>query len=70
MEMKVVNSSNITHVGYEADKHVLHVTFSSGKTYYYSDVPQRLYEGLISTYNPGSYFARNIRPYFTGRVVS
>jgi hypothetical protein len=68
--MITVNSTNIDSVGYNADTQTLTVKFKvSGQTYEYLNVPQRLYESLMTAESKGKYINNNIRSQFTYRRV-
>jgi hypothetical protein len=68
--MITVNSTNIDSVGYNADTQTLTVKFKvSGQTYEYLNVPQTLYEGLMTAESKGKYINDNIRSQFTYRRV-
>ena len=54
-DMKPVNSSNLSAVGYEAQMMQLYVRFRSGALYVYYDVPVRIYEGLMKASSHGKY---------------
>lgn len=69
MEMKPVNSSNITHVGYDAASQEMQVTFNSGKTYSYVGVEPEAHKAFVNSDSIGSHFAKNIRPNFSGKIV-
>jgi hypothetical protein len=59
IKMLPVQSSNIRAVGWDND--VLLVTFHSGSTYKYDDVPEEIYRALLSAPSKGKYFCKNIR---------
>ncbi len=61
MEIKSVNSSNISSIGYDTRSRTLFIEFHGGRIYQYSDVPPSLYEGLMSASSHGTYFDRNIK---------
>lgn len=68
--MITVNSTNIDSVGYNADTQTLTVKFKvSGQTYEYLNVPQTLYEGLMTAESKGKYINDNIRSQFNYRRV-
>jgi hypothetical protein len=68
--MITVNSTNIDSVGYNADTQTLTVKFKvSGQIYEYLNVPQTLYEGLMTAESKGKYINDNIRSQFTYRRV-
>jgi hypothetical protein len=56
-----VSSSNIKSIGYDEDSQTLEIEFSNGGIYQYFDVPQYMYEGLMSANSHGQYFAQNIK---------
>ena len=68
--MITVNSTNIDSVGYNADTQTLTVKFKvSGQTYEQLNVPQTLYEGLLTAESKGKYINDNIRSQFNYRRV-
>ena len=60
-EMEYVDSTNIEAIGYDVDAQVLHVRFTSGREYVYSDVPDWVFEGFRNADSKGSYLNREIR---------
>ena len=60
VEMKSVDSSNISAVGYDERLKKLHIEFSSG-TYMYHDVPKDVYEDLLSAPSKGKFVHKSIR---------
>ena len=69
MELTPVHSSNIDAIGYDRETHTLSVQFLSGKTYTYANVPEELYRAFLAAPSKGQYFARMIRPAYTGVQV-
>lgn len=61
MTMQPVSSSNLAAVGYDPETQTLAVEFRSGGTYEYYDVPQQVFDGLLSAASHGQYFQSNIR---------
>ena len=59
MIMHPVSSSNIASIGYENG--ILHVSFHSGSTYAYFNVPQFVYDELMAASSHGKYFHAHIR---------
>ncbi|MCQ4638000.1 KTSC domain-containing protein [Anaerovorax odorimutans] len=55
-----VSSSNLVAVGYDASTQVLRVQFKSG-TYDYFNVPESIYNGLMSAPSKGQYHAAYIK---------
>lgn len=56
-----VSSSNIASIGYDANSQTLEIEFLNGGAYQYFDVPQHIYEGLMSASSHGQYLALNIK---------
>lgn len=64
-----VASSNLASVGYDADDETLEIEFHSGGVYRYADVPQAVYQELLSAQSHGSYFHENIRGEYDYRRI-
>lgn len=65
MNMIPVESSNLVAVGYDNSSRTLVIRFHSG-TYEYSNVPNSVYQGLMSAYSKGEYhhrYIKNVYPY-------
>jgi len=56
-----VSSSNLASVGYDPEQWVLEVEFLGGSVYLYFNVPEQVYQSLMSASSHGSYFAEYIR---------
>jgi hypothetical protein len=75
VELTPVASSNLDAVGYESasaetdEVNTLYIRFASGPTYAYYNVPQDVYEGLMSAASKGEYFHYNIRDRFSYNIV-
>jgi lysyl-tRNA synthetase class 2 len=54
-----VASSNLESVGYENG--ILEIRFKHGGTYQYLNVPEYLYQGLMSAASKGTYFDQHIK---------
>jgi KTSC domain-containing protein len=64
MERRTVSkekSSQILSIGYDKEKQILEVEFSSGGIYDYSGVPESVYEEFIHAESLGSFIATRIR---------
>lgn len=61
MDRIPVESSNLASVGYDPARSILEVEFHSGGVYQYLDVPEHVYEGLMSAASKGSYLASEIK---------
>jgi len=61
MIRKSVSSSNIRSIGYDSKSQTLEIEFHSGGIYQYFNVPESIYNALMSASSHGSYFARHIK---------
>lgn len=61
MNRQAVTSSNIASIGYDASSQTLEVEFLNGSVYQYFDVPQHIYNGIMSADSHGQYIAQNIK---------
>lgn len=59
-----VSSSNVAEVGYDQNKQILEVMFTNGSVYQYFDVPEHIYQGLISDSTVGGYLNENVKGHF------
>jgi hypothetical protein len=62
--MPHVQSSVMTFVKYDDEAHELDITFTSGKTYRYREVPVEIYDGLLEAESKGEFFNDNIKDVF------
>lgn len=56
-----VASSNIASVGYDKEEHILEIEFHHGAIYQYKDVPEKVYDELMSSPAIGVYFMNEIK---------
>lgn len=61
MDRKYVSSSNIASIGYDSTNQILEVEFLNGSIYQYYDVPETLYDGLMSADSHGKYLNEYIK---------
>jgi hypothetical protein len=61
MEMISVSSSNIAAIGYDFEMAILRIQFLQSGTYDYQQVPQHVYEGMLSALSKGRYFDQYIK---------
>lgn len=61
MERISVSSSNINSIGYDQQSAVLEVEFTSGDIYHYFNVPEHLYNNLMSSSSKGEFLNDFIR---------
>ena len=62
--MPHVQSSVMTFVKYDDAASELDITFTSGKTYRYLEVPVEIYDGLLDAGSKGEFFNDNIKDAF------
>lgn len=70
MDYISVESSNIEKIGYDDQKHQLHIIFLKKTHYVYFDVPHNTWEELLASESKGQYFARMIKGYFVFQNVT
>lgn len=59
--MQPLNSSNLSGCEYNEASSTLTIMFTNGGEYAYRGVPKSVYDNLIASPSPGSYFAQSIR---------
>ena len=67
MSRTPVRSSNIASVGYENG--TLEIAFVGGGVYQYFNVPEHVYQGMMSAASKGSYFHDYIKDGYQTRKV-
>lgn len=67
MNMTHVSSSNIESIGYESG--TLYVRFLNGSLYAYSNVPESVYQGLMSASSHGGYLASHVKGSYAYRRI-
>lgn len=61
MKRETVSSSNLASIGYDSENEILEIEFNHGGVYQYFNVPEEVYEELMSADSHGRYFSANIR---------
>lgn len=61
MERQKVSSSNINSVGYDPTSQILEIEFNYGGIYQYLNVPQLVFDNLMSAGSIGGYHAQYIK---------
>ena len=64
MNRQNVSSSNIRSIGYDLKSQTLEIEFRDGSIYQYFNVPESMYNGLMSASSHGSFLARRIKGVF------
>jgi hypothetical protein len=62
--MPIVESSMMVRVEYHEDTSELDITFKSGKTYRYREVPPDIYSDLLDAESKGEFFNEKIKDTF------
>jgi hypothetical protein len=60
MELQSVNSSMIRAVGYNSETKEMEVVFTSGKIFVYSNVPEKIFDGLLTAKSKGQYMRAHV----------
>jgi hypothetical protein len=63
--MPAVKSSVIRFFRYDPRERALHITFTSGKTYIYLDVPPKVYDAFLKADSKGEFFNEEIRDQYS-----
>ena len=61
MTFQPLRSTAIASAGYDPDTRTLEVEFVNGRTYTHPDVPQAVYDALVSAPSPGRFYTDNIK---------
>ncbi|CAM4419854.1 KTSC domain-containing protein [Deinococcus marmoris] len=64
-----VDSSMMSHIGYDPENKTLTILFNSGKRYDYDDVPQEVYDRFLAASSQGSFFRNEIDECYEYRQV-
>ena len=65
--MERVDSSSVEAIGYDSATSELYVRFHSGRTYVYLDVPESMYDSLLTAESIGRHLNYFVRPRFDCR---
>ena len=69
MDLRDVQSSVLSAVGYDEERHLLEVKFRTGRVYHYHQVPPELFAKLLAARSAGQYFNRAIRSRFRAELI-
>ncbi len=61
MERMPMQSSNVAEIGYDPATMTLEVAFTNNSVYQYFDVPQAVYQELITAESVGKYLNQQIK---------
>jgi hypothetical protein len=62
-----VVSSQLAEVGYNPETQTMRIRFTKGQLYEYDNVPEQIYQGLMTAPSIGSFFNANCKWNFTYR---
>lgn len=63
-EMKLIESTNIWQIGYDAEEQKLYIKFNKGGLYSYNEVPADVWEAFESASSKGQFFYKAIKGRF------
>lgn len=63
-EMKLVESSNIWQIGYDAKNQKLYIQFNEGGLYSYADFPADMWEEFQASGSKGKFFYKAVKGRF------
>jgi len=69
MIRQTVSSSNIRSIGYDVKFQTLEIEFQDGGIYQYLNVPESIYNALMSASSHGSYFHRSIKDQYQSTKI-
>jgi lysyl-tRNA synthetase, class II len=69
MTRKLITSTGLKSVGYDAVAHVLEVELQSGPVSRYFDVPPSVYQALMSAPSKSQYFDDNVQGKYEHRQI-
>jgi hypothetical protein len=69
IDLKLVNSSNITRIGFDSNLNKLIVQFKTGRYYEYDAVPENVYLQLETAVSIGKFFNEFIRGKYSYREL-
>jgi hypothetical protein len=70
VDRQPVQSSNLAAAGYDPESRTLEIEFVDGGVYQYFDVPQSVYEGLMTAPSHGKFFRAHIRDKYRYAKIS
>lgn len=69
-QMKPVQSSQISEIGYSPALQLLRVQFKKGQIYEYNDVPKEIYEAMETATSVGKFFSAVIKSKYALHRIS
>lgn len=69
MERIAVRSREIAIIGYDPSSLTLEIAFRNGGVYHYFDVPEKIYQSLMTASSQGTYFSQFIKEKFRTEKV-
>lgn len=62
MQLIPITSSNLAQIGYDSDTMLMQIMFKNGSLYSYANVEPDTYNEMMTSDDPGRYFAEIIKP--------
>ena len=69
MERIPVESSHLRAVGYDPAARKMHIEFKNGSVYEYLAVPEQFHKTLTEADSNGTFFHKNVKPFFKARRI-
>jgi hypothetical protein len=70
MEYRPIQSSSVLLIGYDVEIRALQVTFTSGRTYIYDQVPKNVADAFLNAKSKGQFVATELRDKYTYRCLN
>jgi len=67
--MTPVSSTNLKAIGYDSEGGILRVEFNNGHIYEYEDVPEQVFDSLMSARSKGGYLNSQIKERFNYKRI-
>lgn len=66
---EITNSSQVTKVGYNEETKILTITFKTGKSYEYYDVPKDIFDSMLTAESIGKYLNQFVKPFYKYKAL-
>lgn len=68
-EVTITRSGMVNTIKYDEDKSLLTLTFNSGGSYEYEEVPKQVFTDMLAAESAGKYFHSNIKGKYEAKKV-
>lgn len=69
MQRQKVQSSSIDSIGYNSDSNILEIEFLNGRIYQFFNVPESIFNGMMSADSHGKYLNDNIKGIYNYKEI-